>query len=113
MSVILLTNEFVINIKQVLLHDPNEVPLVKDIGFAVAPGTHTLVAIRRKVTHRLEPLYGSCYRDAQPRSVCISQCIADKIWIAHSCRDVYMPQPVRDEDGRFRSGKRRFITVLH
>ena len=31
-----------------LLHDPEEAPLVEDLGFAIAPGTHVLVAVRRE-----------------------------------------------------------------
>ena len=34
---------------KVLLHDSSEVPLVKDLGFAIAPGTHTLIAVQRQV----------------------------------------------------------------
>lgn len=33
---------------QVLLHDSTEVPLVKDLGFAVGAGTHALVGVKRK-----------------------------------------------------------------
>ena len=29
------------------LHPTNEIPQVRDLGFAVAPGTHTLVGIMR------------------------------------------------------------------
>ena len=36
--------------EQVLLHDPRETPLIEDLGFAVAPGTQTLVAIEREET---------------------------------------------------------------
>ena len=32
---------------QIHLHDQGEVPEMRDQGFAVAPGTHTLVAIKR------------------------------------------------------------------
>lgn len=34
---------------KVLLHDAREIPLVKDLGFAIAPGTHTLVAVQKQV----------------------------------------------------------------
>ena len=34
---------------KLLLHDASEVPLVKELGFAIAPGTHTLVAVNRNV----------------------------------------------------------------
>ena len=32
---------------QILLHDQGEFPMVKDLGFAAAPGTHTLVGVHR------------------------------------------------------------------
>ena len=32
--------------RQVLLHGQGEKPMVKDLGFAVAPGTHTLVGVK-------------------------------------------------------------------
>ena len=32
---------------QILLHDQGEIPEMKDQGFAVAPGTHTLVGIKQ------------------------------------------------------------------
>ena len=34
-------------ILQILLHDQGDVPQMKDLGFAVAPGTHTLVGIKQ------------------------------------------------------------------
>ena len=33
---------------KILLHDPRETPLVGDLGFAVAPGTHTLIGVKRE-----------------------------------------------------------------
>ncbi len=33
---------------QVLLHNCTEVPLAKDLGFAVGAGTHALVGVKRK-----------------------------------------------------------------
>ncbi len=32
---------------KILLHDQSEFPMIKDLGFAVAPGTHTLVGVNR------------------------------------------------------------------
>ena len=32
---------------QIHLHDQGEVPQMKDQGFAVAPGTHTLIGVKR------------------------------------------------------------------
>ena len=36
-----------IEILQILLHDQGEISQMKDLGFAVAPGTHTLVGIKQ------------------------------------------------------------------
>ncbi len=30
---------------QIMLHDQSEFPMIQDLGFAVAPGTHTLVGV--------------------------------------------------------------------
>ena len=30
-----------------LLHDPDEVALMKDLGFAVGPGTHAFVGVKQ------------------------------------------------------------------
>ena len=32
---------------QMLLHDPDEVALMKDLGFAVGPGTHAFVGVKQ------------------------------------------------------------------
>ncbi len=36
---------------QIHLHHQGEVPQMKDQGFAVAPGTHTLVGVKRIEVH--------------------------------------------------------------
>ena len=33
---------------KMLLHDSADTPLVKELGFAIAPGTHTLVGVNRE-----------------------------------------------------------------
>ena len=33
---------------KMLLHDSLDIPLVKELGFAIAPGTHTLVGVNRE-----------------------------------------------------------------
>ena len=46
---------------QVLLHDPAEVPQMKDLGYAISPGSHTLLATKyTKVSHlvSLPTFYG-------------------------------------------------------
>ena len=41
---------------QILLHDQSEFPMIKDLGFAVAPGTHTLVGVNRHQVWTHQPL---------------------------------------------------------
>jgi len=67
-----------------------ELPQVDDLGFAIAPGTHTLVGIRRKATDSLEAPYGTCVRDARPRSYCLVQCLASQIEAECQCVDAFM-----------------------
>lgn len=50
---------FCYNLVQILLHSPEEFPLVKDLGFAVAPGSHTLVAVERTRVGTMKP----CIKD--------------------------------------------------
>ena len=41
---------------KIQLHDQVEVPQMKDQGFAVAPGTHTLVGVKRlevQIEHKI------------------------------------------------------------
>ncbi len=38
---------YVDHVLQILLHDQSEAPLISDLGFAVAPGMHTLVGVSR------------------------------------------------------------------
>ena len=78
---------------QVLLHDPNEVAQVKDLGFAISPGTHTLVGIRRQLIDNLAPPYGTCQYNTTLRSHCLSQCMSNEINQKCRCRDLYMPTP--------------------
>ena len=44
---------------KMLLHDASDTPLVKELGFAIAPGTHTLVGVNMEVvsiiTHTHSP----------------------------------------------------------
>ena len=76
---------------QILLHDQGEFPLLRDLGFAVAPGTHTLVGVERSEVHSMEPPYGSCNAsDPSPMANCLRDCRTEMIVEKCGCRDIYM-----------------------
>jgi len=76
----------------VLLHDQTELPQVSDLGFAVGPGTHNLVAVERRSIIGLEQPYGECEVMARTRSHCLARCQAEQIEQQCQCRDIYMPR---------------------
>ena len=39
---------------KVFLHPPEEIPMVRDLGFAVPPGRHSLIAVRSSVVSNYE-----------------------------------------------------------
>ena len=49
---------------QVLIHEPHELPDVKEMGFAVSAGTETLASIKKRLVKRLPELY------AKPPNMC-------------------------------------------
>ena len=76
---------------QILLHDQGDVPLMKDQGFAVAPGTHTLVGVKQyKVTTLPDP-YGDCEElHPVPVSRCLLNCLTKRVVEQCGCHDVHM-----------------------
>ena len=40
---------------QVFLHPKQELPQVRDLGFAIAPGVHALIAVRLNEVRRFKP----------------------------------------------------------
>ena len=76
---------------QIMLHDQGEVPQMKDQGFAVAPGTHTLVGVKQyKVTTLPDP-YGDCEElDPVPVSRCLLNCVTKRVLEQCGCHDVHM-----------------------
>ena len=64
---------------------------MQELGFAVAPGTHSLVGIDRTVTTQMEPPYGDCdASDNVPMSDCIIDCRTKIIVDKCGCKDIYM-----------------------
>ncbi len=52
---------------QVLLHDPGEAPQMKDLAYAVSPGSHTLLASRYTKVHA--PVFYSKWPASAKKSV--------------------------------------------
>ena len=73
------------------MHHQGEFPLVKELGFAVAPGSHTLAAIERTVSNEMEPPFGECNAtDTVPMANCVINCRAEFVVDKCGCRDIYM-----------------------
>ena len=62
----------------------------EDLGFAVAPGTHVLLAVHMEQVLSLEDPYGTCIPDAVPRSQCVTACRASKLYEACDCIEPHM-----------------------
>ena len=75
---------------KLLLHQQNEFPAVKNLGFSVAPGTHTLVGVYVKEVSGIEPPWGICSLSAEPLTNCKRQCKTDMVAENCQCVDVYM-----------------------
>ena len=59
---------------QIMLHEPEEFPLMADNGFAVEPGTHTLITVRNsevchRATHRYNFVLSNCNLGNRTRNV--------------------------------------------
>ncbi|CAH1775107.1 unnamed protein product [Owenia fusiformis] len=88
---------------KVLLHNQSEVPMVTDIGFAVAPGMHSLVAVKRTEFLSLSKPWGTCsekeldYFDDYTVSKCMIDCQTRYVVAICHCRAAYMPQKHHNE----------------
>ena len=73
------------------MHEQGEFPLMKELGFAVAPGSHTLVGIDRTVTTEMSPPFGECNAsNPVPMANCMLDCRTEKVVKQCGCRDIYM-----------------------
>ncbi|CAD5126520.1 DgyrCDS14629 [Dimorphilus gyrociliatus] len=60
---------------KILLHDDFKKPLMSNLGFAVAPGMHTLVGIKRIESQNLGEPYGDCVNSKyKSHAECIDHC---------------------------------------
>ncbi|ELT95915.1 hypothetical protein CAPTEDRAFT_92078 [Capitella teleta] len=79
------------------LHPAYEVPQVRDLGFAVAPGTHTLVGIQLSRASNLPDPWGDCAETNltlftnYTYSGCLLQDETMTLNDSCQCRDAYMP----------------------
>ncbi|XP_070538175.1 acid-sensing ion channel 1A-like [Ptychodera flava] len=90
-----------------MVHDQGDVPNIEDLGFALSPGTHTLVALAPKKEELLpEPKgHSKCitktkarmkYFDGDySRSKCNIECVTSYILDKCGCRYFYMPGEAR------------------
>ncbi|ELU15723.1 hypothetical protein CAPTEDRAFT_201141 [Capitella teleta] len=79
---------------KILLHDQGEFPGAKDLGFAAAPGTHTLVGIHRTQVQGLPYPHGTCEKGAEPVPNCKLKCKTKAVYNKCGCRDIYMSSSI-------------------
>ncbi|XP_074662453.1 uncharacterized protein LOC141914994 [Tubulanus polymorphus] len=82
---------------KILLHSPGEFPLVKYLGQAIAPGSHTLVGITILEVHNLPEPHGKCddsvkldYFEHYSVSACHAECKQKEVRKTCKCRDFYL-----------------------
>eukprot|EP00058_Branchiostoma_floridae_P006647 XP_002592135.1 hypothetical protein BRAFLDRAFT_85006 [Branchiostoma floridae] len=83
---------------KVMVHPQHEPPFVKELGFAVSPGFHTFVAIRKEVITTLPAPYGNCQQKGNQEhyseyslSACRIECETQHVIQECGCRLVEMP----------------------
>ncbi|CAH1241435.1 ASIC2 [Branchiostoma lanceolatum] len=83
---------------KVMVHPQHEPPFVKELGFAVSPGFHTFVAIRKEVITTLPAPYGNCQERGSQKhypeyslSACRIECETEHVTQECGCRLVEMP----------------------
>ncbi|CAD5123963.1 DgyrCDS12268 [Dimorphilus gyrociliatus] len=60
---------------KIFLHNDYTRPLMTDLGFAVASGTHTLVGVRRIESYSLDAPYGNCiHSNFKSHAECVDHC---------------------------------------
>ncbi|XP_074662873.1 uncharacterized protein LOC141915288 [Tubulanus polymorphus] len=84
---------------KLLVHDPDEFPLVKDLGQAVSPGTHAFMGLQVRQESSLSHPYGNCtstktleYFSVYSMTACRIDC--ETRWVVKkcNCKDIDMPQ---------------------
>ncbi|XP_077984849.1 acid-sensing ion channel 2-like [Glandiceps talaboti] len=82
---------------KIAIHNPNDLPMVGDLGFAVPPGSHTLVGLKMTQVSSKPAPYGTCmskkleyYKD-YTMSKCQIECLTKYIVSKCGCKTTYMP----------------------
>ncbi|XP_064641053.1 uncharacterized protein LOC135495943 isoform X2 [Lineus longissimus] len=82
---------------KILLHDQQEIPMVRYLGQAIPPGAHALVGLSILQVGNLKYPYGRCSDDKKLEyynhysvSACLLDCRQKYLMKACQCRDVYM-----------------------
>ncbi|CAD5112318.1 DgyrCDS1544 [Dimorphilus gyrociliatus] len=82
---------------KMFLHNANEVPFVRDLGFAAAPGLHSLVSVQYSENVGLPDPWGVCgtkplkYFPKYTYSACERECETDAVVKQCGCRNSFMP----------------------
>ncbi|CAH1793886.1 unnamed protein product [Owenia fusiformis] len=82
---------------KVLMHSPDDEPMVKGLGFSVAPGLHSLIAIKASETYSIPKPWGSCaskdltYFDKYTQVNCMRECLTKNVVDLCGCRTEFMP----------------------
>ncbi|XP_068686049.1 acid-sensing ion channel 1-like [Montipora foliosa] len=97
---------------KVLIHHPQTPPMVDELGFAVAPGTSTFVAVQKRIVRTLEfPYESNCTEEPitnmrgytkYTSSACLLRCHARYIVQNCGCRDVKLPPVDEAEECRLK-----------
>ncbi|KAJ8028376.1 Acid-sensing ion channel 1 [Holothuria leucospilota] len=89
---------FSLSFLQVLIHPPNELPLVRRNGFSVAPGFETEISIKKMKTQHLPlPYEPGCedrnlrYSGVYTSDLCRYECEVDKLIEICGCKDITYP----------------------
>ncbi|XP_006813191.1 acid-sensing ion channel 3-like [Saccoglossus kowalevskii] len=79
------------------IHGQTEIPMIRDSGFAIAPGTRTLIGIQKRQMTNLPSPHGKCaerflrYYSTYTYSACLMECETDYLIGKCGCRNFYMP----------------------
>ncbi|ELU18124.1 hypothetical protein CAPTEDRAFT_206790 [Capitella teleta] len=80
------------------LHAPEDIASVKDQGYAIPPGSHSLVAAKVTAAQNLEYPYGECddsmhleYYKKYSLQNCKNECHMNRVLAQCGCLDIYMP----------------------
>ncbi|XP_077984712.1 acid-sensing ion channel 1C-like [Glandiceps talaboti] len=86
---------------QIVLYEQGDVPLVTDLGFALAAGQEIRVGVEVTSITNLPPPHGIChskelqYYSKYSKNACRLECLTDYVVNICGCRSYFMPGPAR------------------